>query len=167
VIHTKISWIIIYIYHMISECNYNEIINTIIDNSNTIEDLIINLQNNVINYEHNLYFYLKKYNYDKNHLEKLINLLNISFCNELGDYMARYIIYIVLSKYVIKLQDYMVQDSTEKFLLTYNNDLSKLEIAAKIYDNYYMVDITYNQKIYTQMVINYIKKTIENEQISP
>ena len=152
---------------MISECNYNEIINTIIDNSNTIEELIINLQNNVINYEHNLYFYLKKYNYDKNHLEKLINLLNISFCNELGDYMARYIIYIVLSKYVIKLQDYMVQDSTEKFLLTYNNDLSKLEIAAKIYDNYYMVDITYNQKIYTQMVINYIKKTIENEQISP
>jgi len=159
--------IIIYIYHMTSEYNYNEIINTIIDNSNTVEELIINLKNNVINYEHNLYFYLKKYNYDKNHLDKLINLLNISFCNELGDYMARYIIYIVLSKYVIGLQDYMVQDSTEKFLLTYNDDISKLETAAKIYDNYYMVDITYNQKNYTQMVINYIKKTIENEQISP
>src|SRR3972149_3867583 len=112
---------------MTSEYNYNEIINTIIDNSNTIEELIKNLQNNVINYEHNLYFYLKKYNYDKNHLEKLINLLNISFCNELGDYMARYIIYIVLSKHVIGLQDYMVQDSTEKFLLTYNDDISKLE----------------------------------------
>ena len=152
---------------MTSEYNYNEIINTIIDNSNTVEELIINLKNNVINYEHNLYFYLKKYNYDKNHLDKLINLLNISFCNELGDYMARYIIYIVLSKYVIGLQDYMVQDSTEKFLLTYNDDISKLETAAKIYDNYYMVDITYNQKNYTQMVINYIKKTIENEQISP